>query len=331
MAKSGYSFGRGMPTYNGMPMVSGVPVIAGQYFHVNPRIGADGNPGTSPALGKVLDTFTKAEDLCKTDVGDGIMVWSQGNTSVNTTTYLTSTLAFDKSGLTVFGVSSGSPFYGRARISAGTSDDLAYLVDVSGSNNAFYNIHMANYGDAAAALGCLRVTGNRNFFYGCHFQGAGHATPGAIALSAGSNYGAHDLMLSGSENTFVNCVFGTNSVVRNAANAPIIIGGQQSKNHFVNCRTFTHNTDTSSGGVGLYAINVLNGWLTFDNCIFTNWEPIDMTANTSWLIGSNPTNVGILLHNCGSVGFSAWDSVNADRVYVTNAQGHVTGGIGIGG
>lgn len=323
-----YSFGSGIPTYNGIPMIGGIPVVAGNYYHVNPRIGKDGNRGISSK--RPLDSFVKAEDVCKTDVGDGIIVWSQGNTSANTTSYLTSAMAFDKSGLTVFGVASGSMFYGRARLAASAASDLAYLVDVSGSNNCFYNLHMANYGDANTALGCLRVTGHRNLFVNCHLSGAGHATPGAVAHAAGSSYGAHDLMLSGSENTFVNCTFGTNSIIRAGNNANIVIGGQQSKNHFIGCRTLSYSATSGHGCVALYASNVLNGWVTFEDCIFTNWNPGAVTSHTSWLIGATPSNCGILLKDPGMIGWNLWDSATGnDVVYITGAAGHATGGKGI--
>ena len=323
---SGYSFGSNMPTWNGIPMISGVPPIAGKYIHVNPRTGS-GNNAKRPVA-----SFETAEDLLTTDVGDGIIVWSQGNTGSNTTSELTAAMAFDKSGCTVVGIHAGQGFKGRARVITTSTVAAAYVMDVSGSNNSFYNMHFGNEGQANTCLGCVRVTGDRNYFYNCHFVGAGHATPGAIALAAGSSYGAHDLLLSASECTFERCTFGDNSVVRASTSANLVFGAQQSKNEFIDCRFIKQSTTATAGAIGCYATNVLNGLITFDNCIFTCWysnEP--NVSNTSALIGAAPTNAGLVMHNCGLVGYAAWDSVGTTKVYVTNAAGSATGGVGAGG
>lgn len=323
-----YKLGGGMPTWNGIPMIAGVPPIAGQYYHVNPRIGSDGNRGISSD--KPFDSFVKAEDALTTSVGDGIIVWSQGNTSADTTSYLTSSMAFDKSGCTVVGIHAGQSFKGRARINATSSADLAYLIDVSGSNNAFYNLHIANDGDANTALGCVRVTGNRNYFYNCHFVGACHATPAAVALSAGSSYGAHDLLLSSSENTFERCTFGDNSIIHAAANANLVFGAQQSKNEFIDCRFIKTSTTAGTGALGFYATNCLNGWITFKDCIFTCWYANEKaTANTSMIIGSEQTNSGLLFHNCSVVGWSEIDDAASSVCYSNMPQGNAAGCLGV--
>lgn len=326
MAK--YKFGHGIPTYNGIPMIGGVPPIAGTYYHVNPRIGGNGNTGDDSA--KPVADFQTGEDRLTTAVGDGMIVWSQGNSGSDTTSYLTEAVAFDKSGCTVIGVHAGQSYKGRARISASSTYDLAYMMDVSGSNNSFYNLHFSNGGDANTALGCVRVTGGRNYFYNCHFVGAGHATPAAVAHAAGSSYGAHDLMLSSSENTFERCTFGDVSIVHAAANANLVLAGQMSKNEFIDCTFTKYSATAGTGAIAIYAINVLNGWIVFDNCKFLNWNVNAATAHTSLMIGAAPTNPGLLFKDCGMIGWALWDSATGnDIAYITNGAGHATGGLGI--
>jgi hypothetical protein len=203
-------------------------------------------------------------------------------------------------------------------------------MDVSGSNNAFYNLHFGNDGDLNTALGCVRVTGDRNFFYNCHFVGCGHATPAAVAHAAGSSYGGHDLLLSSSENTFVKCTFGDVTVIRAAANANLVLGAMQSKNEFIDC-TFTSQSATAGkGAIALYSADALNGWIVFKHCTFLNWTTGAVTAHTSVVIGATPSNCGILFQDCGMIGWALWDSATGnDKVYVTNSAGSATGGLGI--
>jgi len=328
----GYTnFPRGITSF-GMPVFGGgVPPITGQYYHVNPRIGSASNTGKEPST--AYANFETAENSLATDVGDGIIVWSQGATAANTTSELSAAMTFDKSGCTVFGVHAGQRWKGRARVIAPTAVSAAYVIDVSGSNNSFYNMHFGNEGTANTNLGCLRVTGDRNYFYNCHFVGAGHTTPGAVALAAGSSYGAHDILLSSQENTFERCTFGDNSVIRASTSANLVLStGMNGKNDFVNCIFLKTSTTATAGAIGCYATDTPNGHVYFDNCIFSCWysnEPD--VSNTSALIGAAPTNAGLIMHNCGLVGYAAWDSVGTTKVYVTSAAGAATGGVGAGG
>ena len=327
---SRYKMGAGIPTYNGIPMIGGVPPIAGRYYHVNPRTGS-GSRGRSSD--RPVANFETAEGLLRDDVGDGIIVWSQGATAANTTSELSAAMTFDKNGCTVFGVHAGQRWKGRARVITTATVSAAYVIDVSGSNNSFYNMHFGNEGTANTNLGCLRVTGDRNYFYNCHFVGSGHTTPGAVALAAGTSYGANDIMLSSQENTFERCTFGDNSVVRASTSANLVISsGMNGKNDFVDCIFLKTSTTATAGAIGCYATNTPNGHIFFDNCIFSCWtsnEPA--VSNNSVLIGAAPTNAGFIMHNCGLVGYAVWDSVGTQKVWVTSAAGSATGGLGAGG
>ena len=321
----GYSFGSSGPFWNGLSMLGGFPPIFGNWYHVNPRIGGstgtDGKDKNAP-----FGNFETAEDALTSGVGDGIVVWSQGNTS--TTSELTGAMAFDKSGCTVVGVHAGQSFKGRARVITSSTVAAAYVMDVSGSNNAFYNLHFGNEGTANTCLGCVRVTGNRNYFYNCHFVGAGHATPGAVALAAGSSYGAHDLLLASSENTFERCTFGDNSIIKAAVNANLVMSTQQSKNEFIDCRFIKSSTTAGTGAIGFYATNALNGWITFKNCIFTCWYASEVaTANTSMIVGAEQTNSGLLFHNCSVVGWSEIDNATSSVCYSNQPAAHASAGI----
>ena len=71
----------------------------------------------------------------------------------------------------------------------------------------------------------------------------------------------------------------------------------------------------------------LGGWIQFRDCTFVNWQSGAITTVDTVIIGATPNNCGILLHNCGMVGWSAWGA-NNDKWATTNAAGAAgTGGI----
>jgi hypothetical protein len=198
----------------------------------------------------------------------------------------------------------------------------APLIVVSGSNNSFYNLHVSNGSADAAALGAVQVTGNRNYFNNCHLLGASNATPAAVA-------GCYDLDLVASECVFDNCYFGTNSTLWAANNAAIMLGSsttQIGQNFFNHCKVISNSATAGHGAINVANAATLGGWVQFSDCTFVNWQSGAITTLTAAIIGATPDNCGILLHNCGMVGWQAWGA-NNDKWATDNA----TGAAGIGG
>jgi hypothetical protein len=225
--------------------LGGLPFIRGTWYYVDKTSGASTNSGTSPenAFNNILTAYT----ACTDGAGDGIVIISRGSTSAATTSYLTAVIDWTKSGITTVGVAAPVRMFGRARIANdGTSGlDLAYLVDVQGANNTFINIHAANFGTDAAAIGCWKDTGARNAYINCHFVGG---------LAAGAAATHRNLELNASEEaTFINCTFGTDTVDRgNNASYDVLITGATARAHFEGCRFVSYvSTGTAHGAVKL--------------------------------------------------------------------------------
>jgi len=107
-----------------------------------------------------------------------------------------------------------------------------------------------------------------------------------------------------------------------------VFGAQQSKNEFKNCRFIKTSTTAGTGALGFYATNCLNGWITFDNCIFTCWYANEVaTANTSMIIGAEQTNSGLLFHNCSVVGWAEIDDATSSVCYSNQPAAHASAGI----
>jgi hypothetical protein len=297
-----------------------LPQIKGKWFFVDPLNGSDSRPGTD--INKPLLTFLAAYNKCASWYGDGICILNAGASTSTTSCSFAAVIDWTKYGITVFGVASPVAYFGRARLVALSTVDLAYLIHVSGQNNAFYNIMMINEGDTAGALGSLIVSGARNYFNNCHLLGGQSATPGAELL-------CNSLDLRASENVFEGCVFGTNSTVHAAANAPIqFTTTAQGQNSFRNCRIISRSATAGHGGINLVGAGVMGGWTEFVNCRFVNWDTGAKTALTKVVIGDAQNNCGIHLHNCSEVGWAAWSTLGS-KVYVSGPAENGAGAAGI--
>jgi len=261
--------------------------------------------------------------------GDGIVLQVSTTSLSGMVSYLTDEMAWAKHNITIVGLGSGTMFNQRAGIrnkahvaGADSNNSLAYLLDVTGNNNLFINMHFINSGDSVTALGSLKVTGARNHFVNCFIVGANHATPGAEVL-------ANDLYLVGSENTFDRCTFGiNNSGIREGENGEILMVGAQGQNFFNDCVILSQSATAGKGAIKVSGAATLGGWTFFRNCTFVNWLSGALTTNTSLVIGDSPNNCGILLDRCGFVGFAAIADAGWDKVYSTGPAGEATGGIG---
>ena len=281
----------------------------GTTFYVDPTNGAATNGGLSKD--DAVASIETAYGLCTSGAGDNIIVYSAGTTSAGTTSYLTAAITWSKHGITVIGMAAPTRMGGRARVaSASTATALAVLITVSGNNNAFYNIHVGNYGSDAAALGCVKVTGARNYFENCHLLGGGHATPAAET-------GMYSLWLAAAaENTFVGCTFGADTITRAAANGELVLSSQCIRNRFYGCEIISNSVTAGKGAINLSGASAINTHHIFENCAFTNYAPNSAaTALTTVIIGTGPASGHILLRNCWQSGWAAWDATT-DRVYV---------------
>lgn len=302
--------------------VYGLPFIAGKWFFVDPTSGDNNNSGEGP-----LDAFASiasAYAACTDGAGDGICVISRGSTSSATTSYLTAALDWTKSGITVVGIGAKTRFAQRARIAnASTALALAYLINVSGSNNSFQNLHFYNGGTTGA--GGVKVSGERNYFENCHFVGGnGMETPTVNDYSL--------LLDGGDENTFVNCVVGTDTFDKgDLAGAELHLDNGCMRNRFIDCEFHSYRSaGTTAGMVKLIgAGDSITRHLVFDNCKFLMYRDGNVTAEVSVVIGTAPNNGHIIFNKCVRHGFTDWAAVATGRVFSASDTAAEAGGITI--
>jgi hypothetical protein len=190
-----------------------------------------------------------------------------------------------------------------------------YMINVTGNNNTFINLNIGNWSSDAAALGGFIDAGARNTFINTHFVGAGHATPGAVAT-------AFSFKMNGSqETTGYNCTFGTDSVLKAAANGEIVYENHVWRSRFYNCESLSYSATAGKGAVNLSGATSCDGIQLFKDCDFHNWNENGIDKSDAAVIGTNPTSGAIHLHNPGNVGFTANAKTGLTNVYVT---GYVT-------
>lgn len=374
-----------------------LPAILGKWYYVDPENGSATAGGETPET--AVSSIEYAYDLCISGNGDGIVLFSSGTTTANTTSYLKQELDWTKHGITVVGVAAPSRMFGRARVSnsqattgslttlsftnSGTADYIsdsasgfltagfevgqtidvaansttnngqytisaltagkmtlsasdslttetavtagattitsynANLLNISGNNNAFFNVHFGNFSSNANALGCIELSGSRNYFGNCHMIGAGHATPGAVAT-------AYDLKLNGAEEaTFEACTFGTDSVLKEAANGEVLIDGTSLRVQFNDCTFLSYSATSGKGAVKSAGAASHQGVIEFNGCRFINWNENGIANVDDVFIGTAPTSGAYAVTpDSMCVGFTGWGT----NVYVAGAAAAASAG-----
>jgi len=268
--------------YGGVLLGSGLPSVCyagGKWYWCDPTNGTTNGDAETPAT--ATTSLATAYGKCRDGYNDGVFLIGKASAAS-----LTAALAWSKNYCHLIGLSADLPGVGqRCRVTGSATADLTVLVTVSGSGCVFKNIQFFNGADADVDSGAVVVSGNRNYFENCFVVGMGHATPAARA-------GSYSMNVSGSENVIVRTAIGTDSVVRAAANAELIVTGKN--NSFYGCEIRSNSVTA-----GKFLVRVDSSVddmrsVRFDNCLFynysTNWatgitDAIDINeVSTYWLI-----------------------------------------------
>lgn len=314
------NFDHGVESY-GVPVLPyGIP-IGGKHYFVRPASGSDGHNGKT--IQQALDTVSKGEDLCVTGKNDVVHLIGDGGTTG--TAREDTAITWDKSSTHLIGEGAAVMYSQRSRIAptsttVGAAANKDYLT-VSGSGNVFANFQLwAGFATGIANTNALTVSGDRNRFYRCHIVGHADAVSAADA-------GSSSLALSGSENLFEECVFGTDTVMRSAANATIQFSGGAARNVFKRCifPVWTSATTSLIGNVAAANPNGIDRETIFEDCYFINVPNVTSAATmaAAFTAVANAVNGVILLRNCLRIGITDWgtDATSLARIFVLGDAG----------
>jgi len=196
-----------------------LPVIFGTWYHVDPYTGSDSSDGSD--LENALATVEAAYGKCTSGAGDGIVLYSRGTTTANTSSYYTKELLWTKHGITMVGIAAPTSIFSRARIASktittGNLTDLSftnsgtadYISRVSGSfitdgfvvGQKIYVNTTSNTNDGVFTLTAVTATKLT--------LDTGDSITTESAVTAGStvivNYSVQAMTISGNNNTFYN-------------------------------------------------------------------------------------------------------------------------------
>jgi len=198
---------------------------------------------------------------------------------------------------------SASTFTEEVAGDAGSTTIVNYMstvMNITGSNNAFYNMSIGNYGASDADLGAVQVTGFRNYFGNVHMLGACAAVP------AGET-GAYNLKLNGAaECTFERCTFGTYTVLSDGVNAGLVYDGNCLRNSFRDCDFLSYSATAGHAAINSLDAASFQTIETFTGCKFLNWKEGGVGALTVAVIGTAATNGHLLFHDCILFGWANW-------------------------
>lgn len=156
----------------------------------------------------------------------------------------------------------------RSRI--GMSTAFTPMITVSGYGNYFKNIYTMHGTAEADAIGWL-ISGERNAFDTVHFGGPMNADQGAHASYEG-------VAIDGSECSFNNCIFGTDTIGRAEA-SPNVTLGAETLTIFEHCIFLANLTDGDP--VFIKAENTKGyTWALFNDCHFMAFNENYVTPMT---------------------------------------------------
>lgn len=205
----------------------------------------------------------------------------------------------------------------------------ASLLNISGSNNTFYNIHAFNGDTDALALGCLVLTGNRNAFIMCHFVGGSCTTQTANERSVELGAGAI-------ANVFMGGTIGTDTINRgNNANCELYINGDvttTARNKFISVEFLAWaDGGTAHLAIKSAAATSMGRHMIFKDCDFVCYAS-NLGADQASVFGGTGFNTAKIFFagTSGMFGYALWDAeTENDCCFSSMPQGVAAGGKGI--
>lgn len=210
----------------GVPIIGGAPALlpfTGTYVWVNESTGSDGFPGTADQPFKTLSyALTQCGD------GNGSVIFFQG------TIHLTSKLTWNKQ-VHLVGLDAPLQRGKRARISVSGSTAFSPMVDVTASGCWFVNFGtFYGFNSASNNAICWQDSAGRSCYDNVEFMGFGDGT---VTTGTANIVGARAFKFNNNtgETTWRSCVFGVDTVTRNATNYTVELAGGAPRLTLLDC------------------------------------------------------------------------------------------------
>lgn len=172
----------------------------------------------------------------------------------------------------------------------------------------------------------ISVTGSRNFLRNVSLHGQAHAT------SAGDANSESLLINGGSENRFVFCEFGLDTVTKTAGQA-LRFDGSAARNQFIHCLFISASETAANALVTFEDTAALDRYTWFDRCLFYNFSVNHANVlDEVFTIPASAQTHDIILQDPIMVGFTEWAKSDRGSIWVNGAAAAAgTGGTGSSG
>ena len=319
------NFPNGVSSF-GVPVLGGFAGIpfTGAYYFVNEATGLDGNTGLSPSQAlKTLDRALVLESAATGGAGNrNSVVYFSG------TQHRTTTLTWNLPQTHLIGIDAPLRRGKRSRISTSGSTGFNDLVNVTQSGCYFANFGtFYGFPNTSGALVCWNDAGGRSCYDGVEFLGFGDGTAstgtanltGARAFKFNTNTG---------ESTWRNCVFGVDTVTRNATNYTLELAGNAPRLSFENC-TFEAYLGASGGASSHLLIGAagIDRYADFVGCRFHAAGDSGGTTMAQVLNVSSSAGGTVYLDQCSfGHGATAWQTSPSANVVMNMTAPSAGGG-----
>ena len=295
----------GIPTFGS----SGLPPFTGNYFFVQETYTA----GSAAGNGTAAAPFnTLAQALASCVAGNDDVIFLSG------TVHVTSAIAWNKNNTHLVGVCGPLQRGKRARISCSGSTPFSNLVNVT-ANGCYFTNFGTFYGfptTAATSPVCWVDSGGRNTYDNVELLGFCDAT---MTTGTANQTTARAMVISGTtgEITMRSCVFGVDTVVRNATNYTLEIAGFVPRLTFEDC-DFEADLGSAGGASShvLIGASGLDRYSIMKRCRFMNAVKTGATTMTQVMNVASTANGGLLLDQCTGFGATHWETTPSSCVLV---------------
>ena len=198
----------------------------------------------------------------------------------------------------------------RARITGpSTGGTFSPLVSVTASGCEFSNFTI--FDDYTVDPVALKVSGSNNLFLGLNIEGMGIAAGSADAAAASL------WIAGGSQNTFLRCTIGLDTVARSTTNAEILLTAAATRNVFEDCDIIAYCSNAGHLFVSAAAASTLDRYTKFIRCRFTN-VPTGIGSGTTMTQAMNihASSGGFVeLYDCSLLGATDWCAADNGNVF----------------
>jgi hypothetical protein len=211
-------------------------------------------------LVRFYTTLAAAYEAAESNNNDVILL------DANSTHLLTTGIAWTKNRIHVIGMDGGDRLVQQgAKVQNASTDTTAYVIKVTGVRNSFRNVKFIQASTQATALSVMQEGGEGNLYKNCTFT---FGVVDNLDLTT-----AHEVIAGSDSATYLNCNFGTETLLTSAARSVFhidqVTASQEFKSNILReCIFLISSSSSTATFVRLDAVGDILFTNIFDRCIF---------------------------------------------------------------